>query len=90
MMDNRFSDAVGLLMRAAERFQALGVEPELMREMDDFIATVHPMECGPFARNVIAEETCETCKGDPQVCATIPGLRHCEAAMREPQGGIAE
>lgn len=29
------------------------------------------------------EAPCETCKGDPAVCATIPGLRHCEAANRQ-------
>lgn len=27
-----------------------------------------------------AERECETCNGDPAVCATVPGLRHCEAA----------
>jgi hypothetical protein len=26
---------------------------------------------------------CQTCNDDPQVCATVPGLRHCEAAQRE-------
>lgn len=30
-----------------------------------------------------AERECETCKGDPVVCATVPGLRHCEAANRD-------
>jgi hypothetical protein len=25
---------------------------------------------------------CETCRDDPMVCASIPGLRHCEKAMR--------
>jgi hypothetical protein len=25
---------------------------------------------------------CETCKDDPVVCASIPGLRHCERATR--------
>ena len=32
----------------------------------------------------ILGEDCETCKGDPNVCATVPGLRHCEKANREP------
>ena len=27
---------------------------------------------------------CETCHDIPEVCASIPGLRHCEAANREP------
>lgn len=27
---------------------------------------------------------CETCNGKPEVCATVPGLRHCEAANRTP------
>lgn len=31
------------------------------------------------------EKPCETCNDDPAVCATVPGLRHCEAAIREPQ-----
>lgn len=30
----------------------------------------------------ITEKPCETCNDDPEVCATVPGLRHCEAAMR--------
>lgn len=29
-----------------------------------------------------AEAPCETCNDDPKVCATVPGLRHCEAAQR--------
>lgn len=29
------------------------------------------------------EKPCETCNDDPAVCATVPGLRHCEAAMRD-------
>ena len=28
------------------------------------------------------KKPCETCNDDPEVCATVPGLRHCEAAMR--------
>src|SRR3990167_5177071 len=26
---------------------------------------------------------CETCRDDPMVCASVPGLRHCEKATRE-------
>ena len=29
---------------------------------------------------------CVTCNDDPAVCATVPGLRHCEKANREPTG----
>ena len=29
-----------------------------------------------------AEPECETCKGDDQVCAEVPSLRHCEKANR--------
>lgn len=29
---------------------------------------------------------CRTCNDDPKVCATVPGLRHCEKAMRETDG----
>lgn len=32
-----------------------------------------------------AESECQTCKGDPEVCASVPGLRHCEKANRESQ-----
>ena len=45
MSENRFGEAVGLLMEAAERFQAIGIAPETMKRIDDFIATVHPAEC---------------------------------------------
>lgn len=34
--------------------------------------------------NPPSDKQCETCKGDPEVCATVPGLRHCEAANRIP------
>ena len=38
-----------------------------------------------FARpSLAAQDDCLTCHGDPAVCASIPGLRHCEKAMREP------
>ena len=30
-----------------------------------------------------SEKPCATCNGDPEVCATVPGLRHCEAANRQ-------
>lgn len=89
-MDNRFGDAVALLMKATDHLEKIGGNEGLLRELDAFIRSVHPMECGPFARNVIAEETCQTCMGDPQVCATIPGLRHCEAAMRDTSEGIGK
>jgi hypothetical protein len=29
-----------------------------------------------------SEKPCATCNDDPAVCATVPGLRHCEKAMR--------
>lgn len=29
---------------------------------------------------------CQTCNDDPLVCASIPGLRHCEAATRDVDG----
>lgn len=32
-----------------------------------------------------SETACLTCNGNPAVCATVPGLRHCEAANRESQ-----
>ncbi len=31
----------------------------------------------------LTQPVCETCNGDPAVCATVPGLRHCEAANRK-------
>lgn len=37
-----------------------------------------PTAAGP------ADPECLTCRGDPAVCATVPGLRHCERANREP------
>lgn len=36
-----------------------------------------------FAVSETQEAPCATCNGDPQVCATVPGLRHCEAANRK-------
>lgn len=32
--------------------------------------------------DVAGAAPCATCNDDPAVCATVPGLRHCEAAMR--------
>ena len=29
------------------------------------------------------ERPCATCNNDPAVCATVPGLRHCEKATRD-------
>lgn len=34
-----------------------------------------------------AESECQTCKGDPEVCAFVPGLRHCEKANQEDANG---
>ena len=34
--------------------------------------------------SLAAQDDCLTCHGDPVVCASIPGLRHCEKVMREP------
>lgn len=28
-------------------------------------------------------EPCETCNDDPEVCASVPSLRHCEKATRK-------
>ncbi len=30
----------------------------------------------------VEEKPCETCNDDPEVCASVLGLRHCEAAQR--------
>lgn len=32
------------------------------------------------------DSDCATCEGDPEVCAKVPGLRHCEKAMRSIDG----
>lgn len=80
--ENRFSTAIGLLQKCAQLMERDPDTTSLGDEIDAFIATVHPAECGPFARTLIAEPECATCKGDHAVCASIPGLRHCEAAMR--------
>ena len=37
-----------------------------------------------------SEPPCATCNDDPDVCATVPGLRHCEAATRETPSEIEE
>lgn len=39
----------------------------------------------PAAKGIPDSEPmpCETCHDVPEVCATVPGLRHCEAANRE-------
>ena len=36
----------------------------------------------PFARNDSAERPCATCNDDPEECAKVPGLRHCEKTNR--------
>src|SRR3990167_4772045 len=38
----------------------------------------------PPTPSLAAQDDCLTCHGDPVVCASIPGLRHCEKVMREP------
>lgn len=37
---------------------------------------------GPSPQPESAAKPCLTCNDDPAVCATVPGLRHCEKAMR--------
>lgn len=40
--------------------------------------------CNPVGRwQEETEYECETCQDDPDVCATIPGLRHCQKATDE-------
>ena len=65
----RVRQAVELLMEAAERFQAIGVAPETMKRIDDFIATVHPAECSPFW-NCSAFDAAISEKSAPCVVAT--------------------
>lgn len=31
----------------------------------------------------MTDEPCQTCNDVPEVCASVPGLRHCEKANRE-------
>ena len=39
------------------------------------------------ARAIVDElRPCQTCNDDPEVCSTVPGLRHCEAANRHLEG----
>lgn len=42
----------------------------------------HSAEIIHFAPCCEADYECETCRDDPMVCASIPGLRHCAAATR--------
>jgi len=44
--ENRFGTAVGLLMDAVTLLNNQG---EVAKRINDFIATVHPLECGPMA-----------------------------------------
>ena len=34
-------------------------------------------------RDVLRTYECETCRDDPMVCASIPGLHHCEKTVRQ-------
>jgi hypothetical protein len=66
------------LSNAAEGCLSLGYGRELYDLMQEAARAVR-------SESATKEAPCETCNDDPSVCATVPGLRHCEAAMREAQ-----
>ena len=45
----RLNEAVKLLMKATDRLEAYGAEGVLMEDLDNFIRSIHPLECGPMA-----------------------------------------
>src|SRR5438128_2673693 len=49
MSENRFADAVALLMKASDRMALYDPNTVVREEIDAFIMTVHPLECGPLA-----------------------------------------
>lgn len=85
-------EVVGLLREIGDMFAArldvpypqytsatqcfLTVQIRQLRERIDAVA--------PQPQAATTEDAdCATCEGDPEVCAKVPGLRHCEKAMRE-------
>lgn len=57
-----------------------GMEIQVMREAKLLIEDLYGMVSRAALSHV--EAPCATCNDDPAVCATIPGLRHCEKATR--------
>lgn len=76
----------------------------LLSDLDASIQKFHSLAGSKFDGELVARELnrwfklirdggadpeCLTCHGDPAVCATVPGLRHCEAANRD-QSAVSE
>jgi len=60
----------------------LTIQLQQLRERIDAVA--------PQPQAATTEDAdCATCEGDPEICAKVPGLRHCEKAMRSVDGGNA-
>lgn len=55
---------------------------------DTLRTEIHDLREQLAARSEKKEPPCETCNDVPAVCATVPGLRHCEAAQRSAIGAI--
>lgn len=75
----------------------LPVNPEALRYAQSYIKAndageveyIHPSDIRITAMALelmrLNGAPCATCNDDPAVCATVPGLRHCEKAQREAQ-----
>ena len=61
---------------AAELYEA-GSGPDTWDYYHAAKTAIELLPCPPLTR------PCETCKGNAEVCASVPGLRHCEKATRE-------
>ena len=65
---------------------ASGVHIGMWDDLDALVHNIQPQYPNSKIIHLIdvtpPETTCETCKGDPQVCAEVPSLRHCEKANR--------
>jgi len=57
--------------------------PEFEEAMAVLERVVVALERSVPSTGVDGERPCATCNDDPAVCATVPGLRHCEKAMRD-------
>lgn len=89
---DHIADAVNEVAEAANAaFEKAGLEPGEW-DGDNIVQDVKRGIAADIARLaarshsatlLTAQDDCLTCHGDPAVCASIPGLRHCEKAMRE-------
>lgn len=68
----RVGDAVSLLVKASEYLEAVNLSPSLRGDIDAFLGSVHPLECGALATCATKQESPEygKCCGNPAIVGT--------------------